>query len=129
MLEEILFMGLQNNSRKEGPEQETNFSENLSWKYFAAYLRRSAPTLASKFGYTPIALIPLVKNILPNEAQKPSALMQKLPPVAPRVFLFKKKKIKKLVGIYADWIDEESFLPVWLVSISNEFWIRDCDMG
>lgn len=56
----------------------------------------------------------LVKHISLKETRKPTAAEQKL---SPRVCLFKWKKNKKIVGIYADWIDEESLMP-WLASES-----------
>ncbi|KNA24823.1 hypothetical protein SOVF_012320 [Spinacia oleracea] len=87
------------------------YGSKCKYAHGNADLRRSVPALASKSGNTPIAPISLVKNMLQNEAQKPSVLKQKLPSIAPRVCLFKKKKIKKLVGIYADWIGDESLVP------------------
>ncbi|KMT00700.1 hypothetical protein BVRB_9g219880 [Beta vulgaris subsp. vulgaris] len=91
------------------------YGPNCRYAHGEAELRRSAPVLASKSGNAWIAPpMALVKHISLKETRKPTAAEQKL---SPRVCLFKWKKNKKIVGIYADWIDEESLMP-WLASES-----------
>uniref|UniRef100_A0A803LN46 C3H1-type domain-containing protein n=1 Tax=Chenopodium quinoa TaxID=63459 RepID=A0A803LN46_CHEQI len=69
--------------------------------------RRFAPVLASESENAHAAPKTLVKNAFPSEVQKPlkpTASKHRLPP--PRVSSFKWTRPKKIVGIYADWIDE-----------------------
>uniref|UniRef100_A0A803LN47 C3H1-type domain-containing protein n=1 Tax=Chenopodium quinoa TaxID=63459 RepID=A0A803LN47_CHEQI len=68
----------------------------------------SAPVLASESGNAQTA----PKTLVNAEVQNPLKLTGSKHEMSPReVSTFKWKRSKKYVGIYADWIDEESSVP------------------
>lgn len=84
------------------------YDAKCNYAHGQADLRRSTPILSSESGNAWTAPMNLVKDTLSNEAQETTAYKQKL---QTRMCLFKWKMNKKTVGIYADWIDEEPFVP------------------
>lgn len=72
-----------------------------------AELRRSSTSLGSEFENTWTAPRTSKKDALPPYATKQTA-KQKVPET---LCLFKWKTNKKIVGIYADWVDEKSLVP------------------